>query len=452
MAGRTAQHVTFVSFVGLRVRERELLALGITLPGLGDRKAAVAQLPALGLLTLAGMMPAGWTCSYHEADQWDDAFLDQIVAERPALVAVSALTAGVLEAYAFCAELRKRDVQTVLGGLHATACPAEAAQYSTAVVAGDGEAVWHRLLADANEGCLGGVYQSSEAFDLRNSIPPRFDLVARPSRSRFTIQTQRGCPFACEFCAASRLLGGFREKPAHLIRNEMTVLKTVVTHPVVELADDNTFAGTRDVEELLSVFSDAGVRYFTESDWRIGERPEVLKKLAASGCVQVLIGIESLVHVYRGFGQKRAAVHRIMAAIEAIQDHGVAVIGCFVIGGDGETAASLAKLTQFIIDSPLADVQVTLQTPFPGSPLRQKLSRAGRLLADRNWSYYTLFDVTFAPDQLSVVELERGFRDLASVVYSASQNDRRFGIRRKIWSKARDANNVWHRPGDAQCA
>src|SRR5436305_989953 len=109
MTGCKAQHVTFVSFVGLRVREQELLALGIKLPGLGDRNAAVAQLPALGLLTLAGMMPAGWTCSYHEADQWDDALLDQIVGERPALVAISALTAGILEAYAFCAELRKRD-------------------------------------------------------------------------------------------------------------------------------------------------------------------------------------------------------------------------------------------------------------------------------------------------------------------------------------------------------
>jgi radical SAM superfamily enzyme YgiQ (UPF0313 family) len=163
----------------------------------------------------------------------------------------------------------------------------------------------------------------------------------------------------------------------------------------------------------------------------------VLNGLAESGCVQVLIGIESLVHRYRGFGQKGADVCRIMAAIEAIQDSGVAVVGCFVIGADGETFASLADLTQFLVDSPLADVQVTLQTPFPGSPLRQTLNRAGRLLADRNWNHYTLFDVTFVPDQMKVVELERGFRDLASVVFSASENNRRFSIRRKIWANSK---------------
>lgn len=433
---RTTQHVAFVSFVGLRVREQELLAIGITLPGLADRGAAVAQLPALGLLTLAGMMPDGWTCSYHEADRWDEGLADMIAQEEPTIVAVSALTAGILEAYDFCTELRKRNLQTVIGGLHVTACPEEAALHSTAVVAGDGEPVWHRLLSDAHRGTLAGVYRSTSTFDLRNSPPPRFDLAACARRSRFTIQTQRGCPFACEFCAASRLLGRFREKPTQLIRDEIGLLKTFVQRPVVELADDNTFAGDRNVQELFKIFADAGVKYFTESDWRIGERRDLLEGLAASGCVQVLIGIETLQHVYRGFGQKRADLGRVMAAIEAIQGHGVAVAGCFVVGAEGETASSLDKLTQFLVDSPLADVQVTLQTPFPGSPLRQKLLRAGRLLTDRSWSHYTLFDLTFIPDQMSVVELERRFRDLALVVYSAPQHDRRFSIRRKVWAKA----------------
>jgi radical SAM superfamily enzyme YgiQ (UPF0313 family) len=232
----------------------------------------------------------------------------------------------------------------------------------------------------------------------------------------------------------------------------MALLRHSVQRPVVELADDNTFAGERSVQELFEVFADAGVKYFTETDWRIGERPELLEGLAASGCVQVLVGIETLEHVYRGFGQKRADVGRVMAAIEAIQDHGVAVAGCFVIGAEGETASSLDKLTQFLLNSPLAEVQVTLQTPFPGSPLRQKLMREGRLLDDRNWGHYTLFDVTFIPDQMSVVELERRFRDLALVVYSASEHNRRFSIRRRVWSSARHAPEALDRPGYPECA
>jgi radical SAM superfamily enzyme YgiQ (UPF0313 family) len=164
--------------------------------------------------------------------------------------------------------------------------------------------------------------------------------------------------------------------------------------------------------------------------------------LAASGCVQVLVGIESLVHTYRGFGKKQTDLTRIMAALDAVQDHGIAVIGCFVLGADGETSASIAGLTQFLLDCRLADVQVTLQTPFPGSPLRERLSKAGRLLVGRGWDHHTLFDVTFLPDSMTVAELESGYRELAGVVYSAVENKRRSKIRRSIWAKSIPASRA----------
>jgi len=431
-----SRHVSFVSFVGLRVHERELLALGINLPGLGKRRAAVAELPALGLLTLAGLMPNDWTCSYHEVDKWEDALIDKIAQESPCFVAVSALTASIREAYSFIDALRIRRVPTVIGGLHATACSLEASGHADAVVVGDGEPVWGQLLNDASAGQLNGIYKSRQPFSLNDSNPPRFDLAAALPRSRFTIQTQRGCPFACEFCAASRLLGGFREKPSHLLRNELSALRDVVARPVVELADDNTFAGMRNQKELLGALADANIRYFTESDWRIGERKDLLIDLAASGCVQILVGVESLVHKYGGFGEKQADLSRLMASLYNVQDHGIAVVGCFVLGADGETGRSVMNLAQFLVDCQLADVQVTLQTPFPGSPLRKRLARQGRILADRDWDHYTLFDVTFTPDAITVSELERYYRELAAVVYSATENRRRMNIRRTIWGKS----------------
>jgi radical SAM superfamily enzyme YgiQ (UPF0313 family) len=433
------QHVAFVSFVGLRVREQELLALGISLPGLDKRHDAVAELPALGLLTLAAFVPDDWSCSYHEVDIWEETLIDQIAEEQPCLVAVSALTASVQEAYGFCDSLKTRGIATAIGGLHATACPSEAAEHADAVVVGDGEPIWGRVLEDAYAGRAQGIYRPAQLFDLTDSRPPRFDLAATSTRARFTIQTQRGCPFACEFCAASRLLGAFREKPARRVRDELVLLNKVVSQPVLELADDNTFAGRRDQRELLSVLADANLRYFTESDWRIGEKFDLLRDLAASGCVQVLVGVESLAHTYRGFGEKRADLARVMAALDAIQDHGIAVIGCFVLGADGETVSTIANLTRFLLECRLADVQVTLQTPFPGSPLRARLAKEGRLLAARGWDYYTLFDVTFVPDAMTLSELEDSYRNLAGIVYSAAENQRRLGIRRKIWSKFRAA-------------
>jgi radical SAM superfamily enzyme YgiQ (UPF0313 family) len=202
---------------------------------------------------------------------------------------------------------------------------------------------------------------------------------------------------------------------------------------LIELADDNTFAGHRDVEPFFDAFEQSGARWFTEADWRIGERPDVLARLAEAGCVQVLVGIESLVFRYPGFGQKQAELDRIMQAVLAIQEAGVAVNGCFIVGADGETRDSLDRLVNFVFESPLAEVQVTLQTPFPGTGLYQRLWNQGRLLPDRGWPYYTLFDVTYPPDRMSVLELEAGFRDVLRQVYSAEATRRRQKIRHEIW-------------------
>jgi radical SAM superfamily enzyme YgiQ (UPF0313 family) len=428
-------HVAFVPLTGFRVGEGRMRELGMSLPGLRDRAAAVARLPALGVLTLAGMTPPPWTCSYHEADGATD-LADALAESRPDLVAVSALTASAEEAYCLGDALRLRGLRCVLGGLHATACPDEAVKHFDAVAAGEGEPVWHALLDDARAGRLGGVYRPGRPFDLADAPVPRFDLLAG-RRPRVTVQTQRGCPLACEFCGASRLLGGFREKPADRLRAELAAVSALVPSPVLELADDNTFAGGRDPRELCDVLAAAGARYFTEVDWRVGERPGVLAGLASSGCVQVLVGFESLVFRHPGMGPKQAEMERMMDAVRAIQAAGVAVLGCFILGSDGETRQSLARLADFLADAPLADVQLTLETPFPGTALYRRLRQAGRLLGGRGWSHYTLFDVTYQPDRLSVAELEAGFRETVQAVFAAGPSARRRRIRMETWRRGR---------------
>lgn len=428
-------HIALAPLTGLRVRSEKVLELGMTLPGMRKRADALSQIPALGLLTLAGMTPPDWTISYHDAARWDEALVDEIAATAPTLVAVSALTASIDEAYAFSKSIRERGIKTAIGGLHATGCVEEASQHFDAVAIGDGEPIWTAMLADAEAGALKPCYRGHGNFDLRDSPRPRFDLIADRPHSRWTVQTERGCPFACDFCAASRLLGPFREKPIEKIRAELEEIRRLSRHVWLELADDNTFVLRRDADELLQVLGDAGVRYFTEADWRIGERPEVLSKLAASGCVQVLVGIESLIFRYPGMGAKQAELDRIMDAVRAIQDAGVVVNGCFILGAEGETDASIDRLAEFILESPLAEVQLTLQTPFPGTALYQKLKRERRLLTDRSWSYYTLFDVTYQPDQMSVQALEAGFERACRMVFSPSASQRRGELRKSIWRK-----------------
>src|SRR5262249_36137250 len=147
-------HVVFVPLTGFRVRGEEMRDLGLRLPGLRDRAAAIARLPALGLLTLAGLLPESWACEYVDAEAVDEGLFDHLAQKRPALVAVSALTASAPEAYRLGDELRQRGIRCVLGGLHATTCFDEAKQHFDTVVIGEGEPVWPALLADVERGAL----------------------------------------------------------------------------------------------------------------------------------------------------------------------------------------------------------------------------------------------------------------------------------------------------------
>jgi len=429
-------HVTFVCLSGVRVREVEVTSLGMLPPGLQARAAAIMALPPLGVLTLAGMTPAPWTLSLHETQRVNDAAVEAIVRERPTLVAISALTASILEAYELARRLREQGVATLLGGLHVTACPDEAERHADAIVIGDGESVWHEVLCDVERNALQSRYRGAAPFDLSQAPLPRFDL-ARGERPRFTVQSSRGCPFACDFCAASRLLGPFRRKPAEQLRAELSAIREIDRRPFIELADDNTFAAGGPHLDLLTALAESGARWFTEADWRLGENPAVLRRLAASGCVQVLVGLESLVHEHQGMGAKRTSIARMMDAVASIQDAGVAVIGCFIVGSDGEDRESLDRLARFLEQDPCADAQVTLQTPFPGTELRARLEREGRLLPDRDWSHCTLFDITYRPDRMAPDELQRAFIDLLRHGFSAAQSTRRNEIRRAVWAKAR---------------
>jgi len=428
-------HVAFVPFTGFRLREERLRRWNVTLPGLTRRAAAVGQLPALGLLTLAGGTPEEWTCSYHPAERVTEELVEAIAERRPTLVAISALTASIADAQKLARQLKQRRILTVIGGIHASVCPDEVGQHCDAVAIGPGEGVWHEILADAAAGELQSKYHADQSRD-DEWMTPRFDLLPPPV-PRFTLQTQRGCPWACEFCGASRLLSPFQEKPIAQIRRELAAIAAISPRPMLELADDNTFARGRDVSSLLKALEESGARWFTESDWLLGERPDVLERLAPSGCRQVLVGIESLVFRYPGQGKKEDDLARILAAAESVQQAGVAVNGCFIVGGDGETPESLSRLADFLVESPFAEVQVTLQTPFPGTGLYDRLRREGRLLPERGWSYYTLFDVTYQPDRMSVAELESGFRDVLRRVYSAEASRRRDAIRHGIWRRRR---------------
>lgn len=414
--------VIFLALSGVRIREPELLALGMTLPGFIERGKTIAQLPSLGLLTLAGLTPPDWDTSYREFDQFSDADIAAIAEWDYSLVAISALTARIFDAYRISDELRAKGKTVVLGGLHVTALPHEALQHADAVVVGEGEVVWARLLKDFLKGQLQCIYRATTQFNFAEAPLPRYDLLDPALYNRITLQTTRGCPLDCEFCGASRLISRFKHKPLDLVRRDLEHVLSFWPRPFIELADDNTFVNKVWSRELAQLFGQYPVRWFTETDISVADDPALLELLAGSGLTQLLIGLESaspesLSNVdSRDWKLRRR--DRYMESIDCIQSHGISVNGCFTLGLDADTTDIFEETLEFVQASGLSEVQITILTPFPGTELYRRLYSEGRLMRPEAWDYCTLFDVIYQPAGMSVQELEQGFLWLMKELYS----------------------------------
>jgi radical SAM superfamily enzyme YgiQ (UPF0313 family) len=411
----------FIAMSGVRAHNAELNALGLTLPGFVERSRVIASLPSLGLLTLAGATSGGQDLQYIDAPEvlpapWLPGEFDA--------VAISSFSAQIKEAYELADRYRAAGTKVILGGLHVTAVPDEAAAHADAIVLGEGEPLWPRVIDDLKTGTLEAVYDARTIrYNLAESPMPRYDLLDCSRYNRITVQTQRGCPLDCEFCAASiRIAPGFKVKPVEKVIAEIHRIKSIWEHPFIELADDNTFADKRHGRKLLEAISREKVRWFTETDVSIAEDPEMLSLLRDSGCAQLLIGFEAptrapLEHVEQKTNWKARRFGRYFEAIEKIQSHGVSVNGCFILGLDGAGPDSFDEVLRFVRESDLYEVQITVQTAFPGTPLYHRLEREGRILKPRAWELCTLFDVNFRPSDMTVEQLEQGLRMLAQHLY-----------------------------------
>jgi len=413
----------FIAMSGVRCQNAELLAIGLNLPGFVERSKVIASLPSLGLLTLAGMTPPDLDISYVEVP--DIKNLDGIPGDFDA-VAISSFSAQIREAYQLADRYRAAGVTVIMGGLHVSARPDEALQHADCIVIGEGEPVWPTVVADLVANRLQPRYDARpQRFDFAHSPMPRFDLLEIPRYNRLTVQTQRGCPYNCDFCGASiRLAPGFRAKPVLRVIDELLAIKDLWPHPFIEFADDNTFADRRRGRDLTRALIPLGLRWFTETDISVAWDDELLRLMKESGCAQILIGLESpdaasLNGVEHKANWKSHQANRYAEAIARIQDAGITVNGCFVLGLDHHDSSCFDRVFQFVRDTGLYEVQITVMTAFPNAPLYDRLAASNRLLSPEAWETCTLFDVNYLPANISVTTLENGFRDLGRQIYDS---------------------------------
>jgi len=413
--------IGFIAMSGLRICKPELLELGFTFPNVAERARQIEALPTLGLLTLAGMTPKHIETEYLEVRDVHAGSLPT----RFDAVAISTLTAVSKEAYALADRFRSAGVPVIIGGLHPTLRPDETMRHADAVAIGEGELIWPQIVHDLEAGALKPVYDARVLgpFDLNEAPMPRFDLLDPSRYPRFSVQTQRGCPWSCEFCASSiRLNPMFRVKPVEKVIAEIRFIKSLYRNPFIEFADDNTFVNREHARKLVKALAAENIRWFTESDLNVAEDPELLEMMREAGCAQVLIGFESpsyseLNGIEKNANWKARKLDRYLSSVERIQRHGITVNGCFVLGLDGSGPETASDILRFVRESGLYDVQITFMTPFPGTPLWDRLKAEGRILDESASEKCTLFDVNFQPDGMSVGDLETQIVRLAGLLY-----------------------------------
>ncbi len=371
---------------------------------LGSFTRSSREVP-LSLSSLAALAPAP-DLEYRLVDE----SVEPVPLDWPAdLVGISVLTGTARRAYALADHYRRRGVPVVLGGVHVTLLPDEAARYADSVVVGMAEQSWPRLVADLRAGRLQPRYeQEPSTSDVIEGLPtPRWDLH---TRSRYmvpyTVQATRGCVHRCDFCTVPAVWDRFQRRPVEeVLRDARAVPGRRFAISDVSPFDDLDYA-----KELLRGLAKVGKTWGGLATTRIADDPEVLELLRASGCRFLLIGFESvsqrsLNRIYKGFNQ----IERYRELMRRLRSVGVLVQGCFVFGFDEDGPEIFAETVEQVQALKIDIPRYSIYTPYPGSLLYQRLEAEGRILS-RDWSDYDTMHVVHRPKGMSPVELYEGFR------------------------------------------
>ena len=370
---------------------------------LGKRVWSMREAP-LTLTTLAGLTADDADIEY----QLVDGSVENIPLDAGAdLIGISVITGNAPRAYALADHFRNRGIPVVLGGVHVTLLPDEAAAHADAIVLGMAETTWPQVVRDARAGVLGKIYQAPPPDDAVLHVPlPRRDLQSGRYAMPATAQATRGCNHRCEFCVVPAIWQKFYTRPvADVVRDIRAMPGKRFAFNDVSLLENREYA-----HELFTALIPLRKEWGGLCTADIGKDPEMLDLLARSGCRYLLIGFESLsskglVSIRKGFNDADQ-YHKV---VEALHAHGISVQACFVLGLDTDTTSVFRETVDWVNEARIDIPRYSLYTAFPGTPLFRKLDSRGRILS-YNWDDYDTMHVTVKPALMSPEELHEGFR------------------------------------------
>lgn len=372
-------------------------------PHLNQNRAADAMEPVVFAI-LAGLTPPDVEIAFY------DDRIEPIPFDEPTdLAALTVETYTARRAYQIAGRFRRRGVPVVMGGYHPTCLPQETLQHAEAVVIGDAEQSWPRLLADMRAGRLQRLYHPSSAPPMIKTTPDRSIFRGKRYAPVALVQYSRGCRFACDFCSIHAFYGGtVRHRPVADVVAEIEA----AGRKLVVLVDDNLFVSPSQAEELFRALIPLNIRWFCQISLDIAQYPRLLALMAKSGCMAALVGLESLspanLHqMKKGWNLKQGDYP---AVIRAFHDHGIMVCGAFVFGYDHDTPDSLDRTLEFAMRSRLALANFNPLTPTPATRLYARLQAEGRLIYDRWWldPAFRYGRAMFHPRRMTAAELSAG--------------------------------------------
>lgn len=385
----------------------------------------------LAMPLLAAMMP----------DDWEAEIILEILEDIPwdtdaDIIGISSMGHGVIRSLDIAKEFKKRGKTVILGGYMVSIMAEEAAKYCDAVVVGDAELVWKKLLEDYEKGTLKKIYEKNLEQGILSTPLPRFDLIIHKNIGDFLpVQAGRGCPNTCSFCSVACLYKGhYIKKPLEEVVRDIKQVKELGFKKLL-LLDDNIFSDREYLHELLKEIKKLNMEWMSQCDIRIGKEDTLLKELAESGCTTLSFGLESISRESLIVMNKSwANPSKYPELISNIQGHGIDVSTEMVVGGDGDTLESIKLTKNFIEENKISVPRFYILTPIPGTKFFKEIVAEGRLVNNNIYS----FDGTEAvhlPKNMSPQELTKAYWDLYESLFTYGSIIKRNILRKEFLRK-----------------
>ncbi len=389
---------------------RRRLRVKFILPALTEatspywRPIKYSLFPPLGLATLAAYLRPD-----DEAAIEDEHVAPLNTGDCPDLVAIQVYITNAKRAYALADAYRARGVFVVLGGLHVTALPDEAAPHADAVFLGPGEQTFPQFLDDFRAGRPLRRYVSTSGRTLDRLPPIRRDLIRRRSYLvPNSIVVTRGCPQHCDFCYKDAFFEGGRSFYTQRVDDALAEIARLPGRHLYFL-DDHLFGNARFATALFDGMRGMGRLFQGAATVDSILRGDVVERAAAAGLRSLFVGFETLAPANLVHSNKRQNLGRDYAAVtKRLHDLGIMINGSFVFGMDDDDESVFRRTVDWAIEQGITTATFHIQTPYPGTRLFARTDAANRILT-RDWDLYDTRHAVYRPARLTPEALKRGY-------------------------------------------